>query len=122
MPAVPEVGDKLLMLGAATTVKATLLLAEPLTLTTTFPVVAPVGTGTIIEVALQLVGAAVVPLKVTVLDPWLEPKPDPAIVTKVPTGPAVGERLLIVGAALATEAAANRTIRSRAQEAPCRGI
>ena len=45
------------------------LLACPPTVTTTLPVVAPVGTGATIEVALQLVGVATVPLKVTVLLP-----------------------------------------------------
>lgn len=50
------------------------LLATPETVTTTFPVVAPVGTGTLIELAPQLEGVAAVPLKVTVLVPWLDPK------------------------------------------------
>lgn len=48
-------------------------------------------------VALQLVGVAVVPLKVTVLLPCVAPKVVPAIVTAVATGPDVGERLLIFG-------------------------
>ncbi len=39
-PTAPEVGDKLVMLGAATTVKFTPLLALPPTVTTTLPVVA----------------------------------------------------------------------------------
>jgi hypothetical protein len=65
--------------------------------TTTFPVVAPLGTGTTIEVALQLVGIAVVPLNLTVLVPWVEPKFVPVIVTDVPTTPEVGERLVIEG-------------------------
>lgn len=67
VPNGPEVGDKLVMLGA--TSKATPLLAKPLTLTTTLPVVAPLGTGTTMLVVLQLVGVAAVPLKVTVLVP-----------------------------------------------------
>src|SRR5215469_10799923 len=37
------------------------------------------------------------PLKVTVLDPCVEPKLAPFIVTDAPTVPVVGERLLIVG-------------------------
>lgn len=49
--------------------KVTPLLATPLTVTTTFPLVAPLGTGTAMLVALQLVGVAAVPLNVTVLDP-----------------------------------------------------
>ena len=51
------------------TVKAKPLLAIPPTVTTTGPVVAPEGTGTATLVGLQLVGAAVVPLNVTVLVP-----------------------------------------------------
>ena len=40
----PDVGDRLVMLGATVTVKLTPLLAKPPTVTTTLPVVAPVGT------------------------------------------------------------------------------
>jgi len=57
------------MLGAGNTVKLTPLLITPETVTTTFPVVAAVGTGTVIELAPQAVGVAAVPLKVTVLVP-----------------------------------------------------
>ena len=77
------------------TVNETPLLAVPPTVTTTFPVVAPLGTGAKIEVALQLVGVAVVPLNLTVLDPCVEPKAVPLIVTEVPTAPVVGDRLLM---------------------------
>jgi len=121
VPTAPEVGERPLMLGVAATVNFTPLLATPPTVTTTFPVVALAGTGTRIVPERQLVGLATVPLKVTVLDPWLEPKPDPAMVTEVPTGPEVGDRLLIVGAAVAAEVAANRIKRSRAPEAALRG-
>ena len=69
--------------------KLTPLLAAPPTVTTTFPVVAPLGTGTTMLVALQLVGVAAVPLNVTVLVPCVAPKFVPAIVTEVPTGPDV---------------------------------
>ena len=41
-------------------------------------------------VADQVVGVAVVPLKVTVLVPLVAPKLVPVIVTDVPTGPLVG--------------------------------
>ena len=58
VPTPPEVGDRLVMLGAVETVKLTPLLATPPTVTTTLPVVAPVGTGATIEVALQLVGVS----------------------------------------------------------------
>jgi len=69
VPATPDVADKLLILGAGTTVKLTPLLAAPATVTTTFPVVAPDGTGTPILMGLQLVGVVAVPLNVTVLEP-----------------------------------------------------
>src|SRR5436309_15970851 len=72
-------------------------LAIPPTVTTTFPVVAPLGTGTTILVALQLVGVAPIPLNVTVLVPWLAPKLAPVIVTDVPTNPDVGFRLVMLG-------------------------
>jgi len=68
-PTAPEVGDRLVMLGGTRTMKVTPLLGTPLTATTTFPVTAPAGTGVTIDVALQLVGVAVVPLNVTVLVP-----------------------------------------------------
>ena len=78
------------MLGAVVfTVKFTPLLANPPTVTTTLPVVAPLGTGVIMVVAFQLVGDAVVPLNVTVLLPWLVPKLVPVIVITVPTAPEV---------------------------------
>jgi hypothetical protein len=48
-------------------------------------------------VALQLVGVAVTPLNVTVLVPWVAPNVVPLMVVDVPTGPAVGARLLIFG-------------------------
>ena len=67
VPAAPEVGEILLIVGA--TVNATPLLAKLATVTTTGPVVAPEGTGTAMLVLAQLVGEAVVPLKVTVLFP-----------------------------------------------------
>jgi hypothetical protein len=78
------------MLGGGTvTVKLTPLLATPPTVTTTFPVVAPVGTGTAMLVALQLVGVPAVPLNVTVLVPCVVPKFVPVIVTAVPIAPDV---------------------------------
>ena len=68
------------------------------------PVVPPLGTGTTIEVALQLVGAALVPLNVTVLIPWLAPKFVPVIVTEVPTAPEVGDKLLMLGGGITVNA------------------
>src|SRR5690348_13004354 len=69
VPMGPDVGFRLVMLGGGVTVKGTLLLACPPTVTTTFPVVAPEGTGTVMLVSLQAVGVPAVPLNVTVLDP-----------------------------------------------------
>src|SRR5437667_8170472 len=93
----PLVGDRLVIVGGTVTVKATPLLASPLTVTTTLPVVAPDGTGTTMLVADQLVGVAVIPLNVTVLLNCVAPKLVPVIVTAVATGPLVGDRLVIVG-------------------------
>jgi hypothetical protein len=84
--------------GGGVTVKVTLLLATPPTVTTTLPVVAPAGTGAAMLVALQLVGVAAVPLKVTVLVPCEAPKLVPVIATDAPTGPELGLRLVILGA------------------------
>lgn len=80
------------------TVKLAPLLARPPTVTVTFPVVAPLGTVAAMLVLVQLVGVAVVPLKLRVLLPWLAPKLVPVIVTGVPTAPALIERLVIAGA------------------------
>src|ERR1019366_232105 len=88
---------RLTLLIGTVTVKADLLLAAPATVTTTLPVVAPAGTGATMAVALQLVGVAAVPLKVTVLVPWLAPRFAPAIVTNPPTAPAAGVRLVMLG-------------------------
>ena len=101
VPTRPDDGVKLLMLGVGKTVKRIPLLAFPLTVTTTLPVVAPLGTGTVIEVVLHEVGDAVVPLNLTVLVPCGDPKPLPVIVTTAPTAPDVGERLVILGTAMA---------------------
>src|SRR5437667_423289 len=96
VPTGPEVGFRLVMAGAdEVTVKFTPLLATPPTVTTTLPVVAPLGTDATMLVALQLVVLAVVPLKVTVP---VVPKLVPVMVTPVPTGPVVGFRLVMAGA------------------------
>src|SRR5258707_4913945 len=80
--------------GGGVTVKTTGLVAIPLTVTMTFPVVAPVGTGAVMVVALQFVGVAATPLNVTVLGPCVAPKPVPVIVTGAPTAPDEGLRLV----------------------------
>jgi len=97
VPALPDVGFTLVMLGDTGTVNTTEELACPPTLTTTLPVVAPLGTATTMLVALQLVGVAEVPLNVTVLVPCDAPKLAPVIVTDVPTAPEVGLRLVMLG-------------------------
>jgi hypothetical protein len=87
------------MLGAGTMVNDTPLLLTPLAYTTTFPVVAPLGTVTLIDVALQLVIEAVVPLNFTVPVPCVDPNVFPVIVTAAPTAPEVGDKLVMLGAA-----------------------
>jgi hypothetical protein len=72
----------------------------PPTVTTTLPVAAPDGAGTTMLDADHVVGVAAVPLNVTVLAPWAAPKFAPLIVTAVPAGPLVGERLVRIGAAV----------------------
>lgn len=99
VPTAPALGERPVMLGVGSTVKLLPLLSTPLACTTTFPVVAPDGTGALMLVALQLVGVAVVPLNLTVLLPFVEPKPVPAIVTEIPTAAEAGERLVMLGAA-----------------------
>ena len=85
----PKFGERLVICGV--TVKERLLLAAPPTLTTTGPLVAPVGTNAEMLVGLQLLVVAAVPLKVTELDPWAEPKFEPLMVTDKPIGPMFGE-------------------------------
>jgi hypothetical protein len=99
VPTGPDVGFRLVMLGGGVTVKDTPLLPTPPTNTTTFPVVAPGGTGIVMLVSDQLVDLPWVPLNVTKLDivPTVGPKFVPVIVTLAPTGPEVGLMLVIFG-------------------------
>jgi hypothetical protein len=69
VPMGPALGLTPVMLGGGVTAKGRPLLGVPATLTTTFPVVAPAGTDVTMLVSLQEVAVAVVPLKVTILDP-----------------------------------------------------
>jgi hypothetical protein len=82
------------------TVKVKGLLATPPTVTTMSPADAPLGTGAVMLVALHAVGVAVTPSNVTVLVPWLAPKPVPVSVTLIPTGPDAGLRDNRAGATL----------------------
>jgi len=108
VPTEAKDGEILLIKGV--TVKFTPLLPVPLTVTVTEPVLAPTGTAATMLVLLQLFTAAGVPLKLTVLVPWVDPKPDPVIVTAVPTAPEVGERLVILGPAARAEPAQDKII------------
>jgi hypothetical protein len=65
--------------------------------TVTLPLVVPVGTAATMLVALQLLGVAVVPLKLTALVPCVLPKFVPVIVTELPTGPDAGDTLVMLG-------------------------
>jgi hypothetical protein len=94
----PLDGARLVSVGVTVTVKGSVLLARPPTVTTTFPVDAPAGTETVMLLADHAVGDAAVPLNVTVLVPWLAPKFVPLTVTVLATLPLDGERLVKVGA------------------------
>jgi len=87
-PVLPEVGVTEVILKPEETVKLSALLAVPPAVTTTLPVVAPVGTGTVIDPSLALVGVAAVPLNLTV---GVVPKPAPVMVTVAPIPPVVGK-------------------------------
>ncbi len=98
-PTGAEVRLRVSILGVAKTVKLTPLLPTPLTVTTTFPVVAPEGTGTVMLDALQLVGVPAVPLNVTVLVPCEDPKLFPVMVMAVPTAADAGFKVVTLGVA-----------------------
>jgi len=101
----PEDGDKLEMVGPDNIVNELPLLAIPPAVIITFPVVAPVGTVTIIPVELQLLAVADVPLKVTVLLPCVAPKLVPVIRTVLPTTPEAGDKLVMPGVCKTVNAA-----------------
>jgi hypothetical protein len=67
VPQDPDAGLRLEMLGTTENEKP--LLGTPPSVTTTFPVVAVLGTKTVMPVLLQLVGVAIAPLNVTVVEP-----------------------------------------------------
>src|SRR5204862_3912272 len=89
-PTAPDAGDTLVTFGPGNHMP---LLAMPPTVTTTLPSVAVEGSGTTIEVLLQLVGVAVLVLNLTVLEPCVAPKLFPIMVTTVPCVPVGGDRL-----------------------------
>src|ERR1700730_2023283 len=83
------------------TVKFIPALAAPPAISTTFPVDAAVGTFTTMLVALQAMGVAAVPLKVTELFESCDaPKPVPVMVTAVPTIPELGVKPVMAVAVL----------------------
>jgi len=99
VPTAPDVGLRAVMLG--TNVKSIELLFCPLTTTMTLPVAVPLGTGTTIDVELQVVGVAntkpIGALNSTELDPCVGPKFVPLIITDVPTTPDAGFKLVMLG-------------------------
>jgi hypothetical protein len=98
VPGSPLFGDSPEIVGVGSTVNALLLLLTVPTRTTTLPVVAPAGTGTVILVLDQFVGVALVPLNVTVLPNCAGPKLVPLTVMLCPTPPEFGDKLEIFGA------------------------
>lgn len=77
------------------TVNGKPLLGTPPTVTTTFPVVAPIGTFKATLVPFQICAVPRVPLNVTVLVPWVGPKFVPVIVTPIPSNPDAGAMLVM---------------------------
>jgi hypothetical protein len=108
VPIGPLVGVKLVMVGGDTVKLVPLVPVSVPTVTVIFPVVAPLGTVTTSFVVVAELGVAVaIPLNLTVLLAAVALKFVPLIVTDVPTGPLVGEKLLMVGAAANADCAAN---------------
>ena len=83
------------MIGCEITVKFRLLLAAPLTVIRTGPLVAPAGTGTTMLVSVQEEDAAGRPLKV--IAPGVAPKLVPVMVMESPIAPELADRLVIDG-------------------------
>jgi len=98
VPTGPEFALKETMFGVGgVTLNSTPLLLCPPTVITTLPVVAPLGTSTVMLVLLQLVRAPDIPLNATVLVPGVKPNPLPVTVTVEPTGPDIGLKLEMFG-------------------------
>jgi hypothetical protein len=94
VPTGPLVGKNSIIMGGLITVKILVLMTVFPGITTLIrPVVAPIGTVAVIEVSETTEKVVPVPLKSTVVAPV---KPVPVIVTLVPTGPLIGEKLPIV--------------------------
>jgi hypothetical protein len=99
-PTAPVLGVSDVMLGAGVTVKLLPPLATPpAAVTTTLPVVAPLGTVAVILVFVQLaIVVALVPLRVTPPFPCVGPKFNPAITIDDPTAPVLGVSDVMLGA------------------------
>src|SRR5215831_5514984 len=95
VPGSPEPGLRAEMTGRRT-VKPYPFVCTPPVVTTTGPVVAPVGTIAVMLVSVQLFTVAESPLKVT--DPVLALKPLPVMVTIVPRSALAGVMAVIEGA------------------------
>jgi len=99
VPTGPDVGEKLVTVGATVTVKLVADVAVPPGVVTEIgPVAAPAGTVAVIWVALITENVAALPLNATAVAPV---RFVPLIVTAVPIGPDVGEKLVTVGALVA---------------------
>lgn len=96
VPTGPMLGFRVVINGA--TVKVTSeLLVPPAVTTETGPLAAPTGTTALMLVVDQDFVIAETPLKNTVLEPWLVPKPVPVKVTVSPAKPLDGEIELMWG-------------------------
>jgi hypothetical protein len=98
VPTGPKAGVNEVIVGAATTTKSVVLVAVPMVFVTLIlPVVAPVGTIAVIDVAeFSVKEVAVVLLNLTAV---VHPKFVPVMATLVPMGPTVGVKEVMVGAA-----------------------
>jgi hypothetical protein len=104
VPTAPEVGVKLVIVGAGITVKLVALVAvPPAVVTVTVPVAVPAATVAVICVSpFTVKDAAAVPLNLTAEAPV---NAEPVMVTTVPTGPEVGVKLLTVGGGITVKPA-----------------
>jgi hypothetical protein len=100
------------------TVKFTELLAVLFTVTTTptVPATIPEGTTAVIDASLQFVVDATTLPNFTVLLPLVAPKLLPVMVTDVPEGPEIGDRLAILGATARSTLLARTTKEIHAKE------
>lgn len=95
VPIGPEEGETPVTVDASIRVNCAELLVIPPDVTETGPLVAPVGTVTVILVLLQDLMDALKLLNWTV--PWDPPNPLPLMIMEPPTGPLGGARFEITG-------------------------